>query len=598
MRTCIRITIFILLCFLGLDVHASATDGTISPSSNNTACFLNTRYGCVNFGLTQGNVHITDSVLTGYAWSEMFGWIRLNPTTAGVTNNAEGDLSGYAWGERTGWINFNPSNSGTRVTIDSSGDFHGYAWTQNYGWLSFNCANDSSCGTSSFKINTDWRPASVRSGPPPPPPPPPTPSPSSTSSPSPLPSPIETTNPPPPPPPPTDEPPPDSEPPPSGGPGGSPSGNPSGSGGSDTSPSGGGFTDTIIKAEEIIQAITDTVVQTAQQAVEGTIKVTRDFVESPTGTVVTQVVPAVGVVTTGVASLSSLFFSSFTFADLFLIPVRLWALLLAAFGIKKRNRPWGTVYDSITKQPLDPAVVTLKNSMGQKIKDAITDLDGRYGFVDLNPGTYTLTANKTHYTFPSKKLAGLTEDELYADLYFGGPIPVSEKRDIILKNIPLDPIDFDWNEFTKNQQHLMRFYSRREVFMTIFATWMFRLGFAITIIATIVTPVPYNIAMFILYILLAALRYFHVTSRPFGRIREKSSGIPLSFAIVNIYFTGPKIKFASKVCDKIGRYYCLVPNGSYYMTVDKKNPDQSYTTVFTSDPFEVKTGILNKVFEV
>jgi hypothetical protein len=116
--------------------------------------------GWINFGTSEGNVHVTDSALTGYAWGENVGWISLNcsnDSSCGtvdykVSNDGEGNLSGYAWSENTGWINFNPTYGG--VSINSSDEFVGYAWGENIGWISFNCANTSSCGTVDFKVKT------------------------------------------------------------------------------------------------------------------------------------------------------------------------------------------------------------------------------------------------------------------------------------------------------------------------------------------------------------------------------------------------------------------------------------------------------------
>ncbi len=152
------ITIF-CFCATGF-AFASITDGTID---------LNYKYGWtenagwLNFGTSEGNVHITDSVLTGYIWGENIGWISLNCSNNnscgtynyGVSNDGNGNLSGYAWSENTGWINFNPTYGG--VSINSSGEFSGYAWGENIGWIIFDCSG-SAC------VKTDWRPISVRGG--------------------------------------------------------------------------------------------------------------------------------------------------------------------------------------------------------------------------------------------------------------------------------------------------------------------------------------------------------------------------------------------------------------------------------------------------
>ena len=134
-------------------VFASETNGTVDSTYKYA---WSENIGWINFEVSGGNVAITDSGITGYAWSANHGWINLNPSSSGVSNNNEGTLSGSAWGENTGWIDF------AGVTIDSSGYFSGYASGTVTGQISFNCANTSSCGSSDFKVRTDWRPRSAR----------------------------------------------------------------------------------------------------------------------------------------------------------------------------------------------------------------------------------------------------------------------------------------------------------------------------------------------------------------------------------------------------------------------------------------------------
>ncbi len=96
---------------------------------------------------------------------------------------------------------------------------------------------------------------------------------------------------------------------------------------------------------------------------------------------------------------------------------------------------WGTVYDSVTKRPLDPAYVTLiDKATGKEMSSAITDLDGRYGFLTL-PGIYTIVAKKTNYNFPSVKMSGKVFDEVYNDLYFGADITVSMEGEVIAAGV-------------------------------------------------------------------------------------------------------------------------------------------------------------------
>ena len=56
---------------------------------------------------------------------------------------------------------------------------------------------------------------------------------------------------------------------------------------------------------------------------------------------------------------------------------------------------------------------------------------------------------------------------------------------------------------------------------------------------------------------------------------------------------GVDTEVAQKVTDKFGRYYALVPDtGEYYVTIERKNPDESYTQVFKSEPIVAAKGLL------
>ena len=125
--------------------HASTINGTIDPQH---AYAWSNNDGWLNFGATNGNVRVTDTLLTGYVWDTNTGWINLAPSQGGVTNDSEGHLGGYAWGTGTGWINF------SGVVIDVMGRFHGTATGSIIGTLTFDCTN---CW-----VQTDWRSKTVR----------------------------------------------------------------------------------------------------------------------------------------------------------------------------------------------------------------------------------------------------------------------------------------------------------------------------------------------------------------------------------------------------------------------------------------------------
>jgi len=280
-------------------------------------------------------------------------------------------------------------------------------------------------------------------------------------------------------------------------------------------------------------------------------------------------------------------------------PLRLLGILLGALGVRKKKHPWGTVYDSVTKQPLDLAYVTLKLAdTGKDVSSSITDIDGRYGFF-VDPDAYQIAVNKTNYAFPSKTLAGKTKDELYDNLYFGGNINVKEMGEVIVKNIPLDPLKFNWNEFAKKSQKLTKFYSQWDSIIRKSSSPVFYLGLIFAIISFVFAPYLFNSIIIGLYLVMLVLRILGIKSRTQGVIVDKTTGIPSAFAIIRVMMYGSDIEIVSKSADRYGRYYCLVPPGQYYVKIEKKNRDGSYSLVHTSDIIDVtKKGIIKEKFKV
>jgi len=105
--------------------------------------------GWVNLRATHTDFKIGSNILAGWVWLENCGWVCLgegNPLDKshysnrgtydwGVNNDGQGKLSGFAWSEVTGWISFRIGHS--RVYLDETGQFYGYAWGENVGWMHF-----------------------------------------------------------------------------------------------------------------------------------------------------------------------------------------------------------------------------------------------------------------------------------------------------------------------------------------------------------------------------------------------------------------------------------------------------------------------------
>ncbi len=314
--------------------------------------------------------------------------------------------------------------------------------------------------------------------------------------------------------------------------------------------------------------------------------------------VVAKISPLLAVTALAVASLLPVISAkSLGFSDILLLIGRLWTWLLVFFGIKKKAKPWGTVYDSVTKEPIDPAYVVLQDLSGNEIATSITDIEGRYGFA-VPAGTYVVVANKSNYQFPSQKLSGKTNDELYDNLYFGGPITVTEEGGVIAKNIPLDQLNFDWNEYAKNIQHRLRHFKRSDLLVAQIANGMFVIGFLVSLLSVFLNPSTFNVVVIAIYVFMTFYRRTRFLMYPRGSVSDLRSNQPLPFSVVRVYSTATSTEITRKVADKRGTYYALVANGRYRITVDRKNADQSYTSEPLLGVVTVKKGVLKENFKV
>lgn len=274
------------------------------------------------------------------------------------------------------------------------------------------------------------------------------------------------------------------------------------------------------------------------------------------------------------------------------IPMRLFNLIPVWLGLRRKKRPWGTVYDSVTKQPLDPVYVVLKDLRGREVATTITDIDGRFGFL-VPPGRYNISVRKDNYDFPSKKLLSNTKDELYGNLYFGEEIEILGEDDLLIKNIPMDSTNFNWNEFEKSQnKSLMKFYSQSELFIARFASVLFWGGLIVSIALLFGSPTTLNYVLFGVYALALVLRGLGIKPKKPGYVVERATGFPLSFGVIKVYSESTNTEIAHTVISKTGKYYVLVPKGRYYLSILKKVGEDEYAPVFKSEAMSVKKGYI------
>ncbi|MEK6821073.1 MAG: hypothetical protein AABY11_01585, partial [archaeon] len=257
--------------------------------------------------------------------------------------------------------------------------------------------------------------------------------------------------------------------------------------------------------------------------------------------------------------------------------------------LKRRIKPWGTVYDSVTKRPLDPAYVIIRKNADDK-GTAITDLDGRYAFF-LPSDTYNIVANKTHYQFPSKKLAGRKQDELYNNLYFGEPF-ITQSDEVVNRNIPLDPVAFDWNEFAKQAQGFFILHSRREAWRRRIFNTLYTIGLSVGLYNFIFHPGTLSIVIFVLYLVTSLGRFIKHQTTARAITVKRLTGLPVPFAIIRAFMPEVNQEIKAVVADALGRFFLLTPPGRYYITVEEKLLDETYRKIYQSPVLDLKNGVL------
>ena len=247
---------------------------------------------------------------------------------------------------------------------------------------------------------------------------------------------------------------------------------------------------------------------------------------------------------------------------------------LLLFGRKKREE-WGQIYNTLTKLPIDLAMIRLIDPKTKRIvQSRVTDARGRYLFI-VDPGEYLLEVTKPGFQFPSVLLQGVKSDGKLLDIYHGETIQVSAAGIGITPNIPLDPIGANktprriiWEKRWLVVQHAISL-----------------LGILLTGLGIYITPVWYMWIFLAVHIsAYIGFMRFVKPKKPsgWGLVSEKESASPIGNTIVRLFTKQYNKLVSTQVTDKEGRYAFLVGPSEYYVTYEKKGYKQ-----YTTDSFQI-----------
>jgi hypothetical protein len=227
----------------------------------------------------------------------------------------------------------------------------------------------------------------------------------------------------------------------------------------------------------------------------------------------------------------------------------------------RRRRAWGTVYNSLTKQPIDLAIVRLYSAEYRLLATRITDRTGRYSFL-VQPGSYRISVSKPNFIFPTVFFGGTKIDGDFKNLYHAQTFNVAQPE-VVTYDIPLDPPENRIPPKKAVSRHLRRVAHALVSYSGLF----------IGLIALIIAQTKLASVLFILHIIVFAL-FRRLAKGPrakkWGHVYDATNTVPLSHAVVRIFDVRYKKLLETQVADRAGRFGFLVGQSDYSLDALKE----------------------------
>lgn len=253
--------------------------------------------------------------------------------------------------------------------------------------------------------------------------------------------------------------------------------------------------------------------------------------------------------------------------EILLIKLNFWIdRFLVFFQFRQKREFWGIIYDSVTKQPLDPVRVSLVYADTGKVESSVvTDLQGRYGFL-ARPGKFKIFPQRTNYVFPSTHVAGDT-DGIYTHIYHGEFFELGNESEVIAPNIPMDPVSDDWNQQAK-KQFVVKYAYIRLLAEKLFSVFLW-FGFLFVVLYLTLHNFQPVFLRWVLGAYVAILLLEVVIPRPrfWGRITDSNNN---PVAGIRLKLTNPLLPgviFGSALTREDGRFFLRANPGKYLLEV-------------------------------
>jgi len=294
----------------------------------------------------------------------------------------------------------------------------------------------------------------------------------------------------------------------------------------------------------------------------GVVEVTK-AVEEVGETIVEQPVIVVGTAVSGaVVTYVSLVLANVASVNIF-TTIFSWVLSISGFlGFRKKGKPYGYVFNSLTNEPISQAIVRIYSDSGDLVRTEVTDAYGVFSTY-LESGTYSLTVNKARFTYPSKVLKN--KSARFENLYSGGNIEVKKDSEITVA-IPVDPISSRMN-FILRTLVINRLYGAFDILRST----IFTVGIIVSACAFIYSQTPLNTAILIIYgISLFTLIITPKKKIKYGRVINVKKE-PQSKMEINLIEEEYQRSVARRVTDDDGIYRFVVEPKNYELSLGSPN---------------------------
>lgn len=228
---------------------------------------------------------------------------------------------------------------------------------------------------------------------------------------------------------------------------------------------------------------------------------------------------------------------------------------------RRKRKKWGVVYNSLTKQPVELAIVRLMHYESKLVvQTKVTDRPGRYLFV-TKPGKYQIEVVKPGYVFPTQYLEDKAEDVEFLDLYHGAVLETDENG-IIAVNVPLDPFTPEEAPRRVLLRSLFRAFQKRVAFASLIAALI---SFVIAPSVTLALIVLAQVGMYLLFRRLGV----QAKAKNWGIVFDAATRKPLTRVVVRIFDKKFNKLLETQVTDMNGKYGFFVRRNVYYVTAEK-----------------------------